>query len=139
MRITMKRKSHIIFILLAGIVVLAHALIPHHHHNKFIVNIVGKLDTNLVRILDHKHNVNSPKGFHVSQINDSVSFIYIEADDTTPSIKEDGSKKIVTQPQAPPKILEGGFNLFIKSPPYRKIFLSNYLVSHFCLRAPPCC
>ncbi len=135
----MKRKCPILFIILAGIVVLAHALIPHHHHNKFLVNIVGKLDTDLVRILDHSHNINSPKGFHVSQINDTASFIFIEHSSTTSSVKEDGKKKIATRPQTPPKIRESGFHLFLKSPPYRKIFLSKYSGSLFGLRAPPCC
>ena len=49
----MKRALSIWFIMLANVLILAHAVIPHHHHNKVLVAIVNVLDE--VPLDNHSH------------------------------------------------------------------------------------
>ena len=47
----MKRAISIFFILLANIAILAHAVVPHHHHNKVFAAIVNVLDDDAQKAL----------------------------------------------------------------------------------------
>lgn len=49
----MKRVTAIIFVLLANISLLAHAVIPHHHHDRMAVAIVDMVATEQVH---HEHS-----------------------------------------------------------------------------------
>lgn len=52
----MKRAVSISFILLASIMILAHAVVPHHHHNKVFAAIVNVLDDESCNLFSHSHN-----------------------------------------------------------------------------------
>lgn len=49
----MKRVIGLLLLFLANIVVLAHAVIPHHHHDKVVVSILNILFIN--DVLEHEH------------------------------------------------------------------------------------
>ena len=51
----MKKTVSIFFIILANILILAHAVIPHHHHNKMFVAIVNVLDDEAQDLFNHEH------------------------------------------------------------------------------------
>lgn len=55
----MKRAVSISFILLASIMILAHAVVPHHHHNKVFAAIVNVLDDESCNLFSHSHNPES--------------------------------------------------------------------------------
>lgn len=55
----MKKAISIFFILLANIAILAHAVVPHHHHNKVFAAIVNVLDDDLQNALNHPHDDNA--------------------------------------------------------------------------------
>jgi len=42
-------------ILLANMLILAHAVVPHHHHNKVFVAIVNVLDDDARDLFNHEH------------------------------------------------------------------------------------
>lgn len=44
-----------LMILLANMLILAHAVVPHHHHNKVFVAIVNILDHDAQDIFNHEH------------------------------------------------------------------------------------
>lgn len=50
----------IFFILLANIAILAHAVVPHHHHNKVFAAIVNVLDGEVQDALNHHHDDTHP-------------------------------------------------------------------------------
>jgi len=52
----MRNKTAFIFILLANMVLLAHAVIPHHHHTKAPIEVAVECSHED----DHEHNHNMP-------------------------------------------------------------------------------
>lgn len=44
-----------LMILLANMLILAHAVVPHHHHNKVFVAIVNIFDDDVQDIFNHEH------------------------------------------------------------------------------------
>lgn len=52
----MKKAISIFFILLANVAILAHAVVPHHHHNKVFAAIVNVLDGEVHDALNHTHD-----------------------------------------------------------------------------------
>lgn len=44
-----------LMILLANMLILAHAVVPHHHHNKMFVAFVNVLGDDARGLLDHEH------------------------------------------------------------------------------------
>lgn len=53
---SMKKAISIFFILLANVAILAHAVVPHHHHNKIFAAIVNVLDGEAQDTLNHHHD-----------------------------------------------------------------------------------
>ncbi len=64
----MRARHPITFILLANVVLLAHAAVPHTHHGRALVALVGMLDGDLARILDHTHDPCASPSLHVAWI-----------------------------------------------------------------------
>lgn len=44
-----------LMILLANMLILTHAVVPHHHHNKVFVAIVNVLDDDVRDLFNHEH------------------------------------------------------------------------------------
>lgn len=54
--VNMKKFISIFFILLANITILAHAVVPHHHHNKIFAAVINVLDNDTQKALNHSHD-----------------------------------------------------------------------------------
>lgn len=50
-----KRRLSIWLILLVNMLILAHTVVPHHHHNKMFATIVNVLDKDAQYLLNHEH------------------------------------------------------------------------------------
>ena len=55
----MKRAISTFFIALVSVAILAHAVIPHHHHNKVFAAVVNILDSDYQVKLHHDHDPHS--------------------------------------------------------------------------------
>lgn len=53
-----------LMILLANMLILAHAVVPHHHHNKVFVAIVNVLDDDARDRLNHEHDHDGDSDHH---------------------------------------------------------------------------
>ncbi len=51
----MSRRIPIMLIMLANMLILAHAIVPHHHHNKVFTAIVNVLDEDSQNLFNHEH------------------------------------------------------------------------------------
>lgn len=52
----MKRKTSIFFVLIATCLLVAHAALPHHHHNKIPVALINAFDHDAEKHFDLQHN-----------------------------------------------------------------------------------
>ena len=52
----MRRRVPIVLMTLANILILAHAVVPHHHHNRVFMTIVDTLDDNAQNMFHHEHD-----------------------------------------------------------------------------------
>ncbi len=131
----------ILFLFLANIVILVHAVIPHHHHNRFFVSVVSMFDTELLEFLDHSHNADVP-GYHDGSTNKTVILFS--------QIQKECKNNISTQcfcyannlfidndNTVPPDLYLSGLPYIYK--PYIEIYHTDCFVKAKSLRAPPFC
>lgn len=56
----MKKAISIFFILLANVAILAHAVVPHYHHDKIVAAIVNVFNGNVQYLPNHSHDDTHP-------------------------------------------------------------------------------
>ncbi len=53
----MKRQISIVFIMFANMLILAHSVVPHHHHSKVFKAIIDVLDEDTRNGFNHEHEL----------------------------------------------------------------------------------
>ncbi len=138
----MSRKVSILFIFLANMIILVHAAIPHHHHNRIFVAVVSMFDSDLLEFLNHSHDVNIP-GFH-GAIDDKPIVTLVS------NLPQDCAKYLSTTyffyaydlfiaADNPDKLKLFPSELPSDSTPYIFKAHTDCIVNPICLRAPPLC
>ena len=144
----MKRATSIFFVLLAGIAILAHSVVPHHHHNKIFAAIVNVLDEDAQDKLNHSHNGATHEHdthseecaidetvagavFRLQKDNGSIESIDFDFKCQLDLLLADIIKTFITE------LFEGSST--IVQTPYTASVHLDYVARSLGLRAPPAC
>lgn len=154
----MKNVTSIVFLLLANIVILAHAAVPHHHHNGIVVSIFNFLSVS--ETLEHDHhdyapsytdyNQNSDKHSHQGEYNEYclLNGIYLNVSQDKQHYLSSDSTDLFKQIDYFPLFAAISTNdielkdygcLPFRQKPYVNPYHSHYITHCLGLRAPPFC
>lgn len=153
---SMKKIISIVFLLLANFIVLAHAAIPHHHHNRIVFSIFNFLS--ISEELEHDHHdyapsythQNSDKHSHQGEYNEYclLNGIYLNASqdkqhflssDCTDLFKQIDYFSLFAATSTNDIELKDYGCLSFRQKPYVNPYQSHYNPHCLGLRAPPFC
>ncbi|MDR2917252.1 MAG: hypothetical protein LBV74_20860 [Tannerella sp.] len=145
----MKRTIAISFLLLANIIILAHVVIPHHHHNGMPVafcKISLSDDNSEYTHSFHSHSDGENDHSHESDANCTLCQLYIRADlNNSPSSLTSALANFhIDIPTFCLDIssltdIQGFESLPFRHKPHIISYHSHYIVHSLGLRAPPIC
>lgn len=142
----MRKAISIFFILLANIAILAHAVVPHHHHNKVFAAIVDILDGETQHALNHSHRQDShhhdsrPEECAINETLVAAAFRLQKDNGVAPeSFDFDGYLDLFVTDIVATAVTEPVGNLPFIPKPYLAGGHIDHIARSLGLRAPPAC
>lgn len=146
---SMKRTIAISFLLLANIIILAHVIVPHHHHEGMPVAFckISFSDDNSERThSSHSHSNGKDDHSHDSEVNCTLCQLYIRAEinSSLSSLASALANLHIDFPVICYNIstltdIQESEGLPFRQKPYTISYHSHYIVHSLGLRAPPVC
>ncbi len=138
----MKRAVTFIFLLLANIALLAHAVVPHHHHGGSITFILCSHCNDCGKACHHNHEA----GQHDDSTEDCpLKEGYIRADSCKQVVSADSGDDTQLSDDLPLfyfdsviKVTDCGY-LHFRQKPYLFFYHTTFISEALGLRAPPVC
>ena len=145
----MRKIAVISLLLLANICLLAHSVIPHHHHNRAIVSLFNSVCASVHRIHDHSDEA-SGHGLSTAHQHDGRDTDECFIDNTFTLVERQAAASVTSIEKSIPLLLlffcsepvsaiYDDANLPFRHRPYLAAAQSQYVSRILGLRAPPVC